>query len=228
VSSAYAAAAYLKDVLNFPPDRKVYVLGMQGIEDELDAVGIQHCGGTDTADNKFLPALDFSTLQDEEAIDPSVAAVLCGFDMNINYVKLCKAFKHISRKGAEGEVKANEKGGGCIYMCSNDDGTFPAKGGPWPGAGALSAPLTFASRRQPMVIGKPHPSMLEAIKKSHHIEEAKSLFIGDRLDTDILFANNCKMDSLLVLTGISQPDDCTKEDIFPTYITDSLGDLDQV
>lgn len=45
-SSSYAAAVYLKKVLNFPADRKVYVLGMEGIESELDAVGIQHCGGT--------------------------------------------------------------------------------------------------------------------------------------------------------------------------------------
>lgn len=45
-SSAYAAAVYLKRVVNFPADRKVYVLGMEGIEDELDAEGIQHVGGT--------------------------------------------------------------------------------------------------------------------------------------------------------------------------------------
>lgn len=37
---------YLKRVLNFPQDRKVYVIGMEGIEDELDAEGIQYVGGT--------------------------------------------------------------------------------------------------------------------------------------------------------------------------------------
>lgn len=132
-SSSYAAAAYLKDVLKFPLDRKVYVLGMHGIEEELDAVGIQHCGGTDPEDNRFLPTLDFTSLQDEKAIDPAVAAVLCGFDMHINYVKLCKAFKHISRPGALGPVKANESGGGCHFILTNDDSTFPAAGGPWPG-----------------------------------------------------------------------------------------------
>jgi 4-nitrophenyl phosphatase len=200
---------------------------MQGIEDELDAVGIKHCGGTDPADNKFLPALDFSTLQDEEAVDPSVAAVLCGFDMHVNYIKLCKAYKHISRKGAEGPVKANEKGGGCYALLTNDDSTFPGPGGPWPGAGSLSAPLLFASKREFTIVGKPHQPMLDAIKKVYHIDEAKSLFIGDRLDTDIAFANNGNIDSLLVLTGISQIEDCKKEDIYPTYITGSLGDLNQ-
>lgn len=45
-SSSYAAAVYLKRVLQFPQDRKVYVIGMEGIEDELDAEGIQYVGGT--------------------------------------------------------------------------------------------------------------------------------------------------------------------------------------
>lgn len=106
---------------------------MHGIEEELDAAGIQHCGGTSPDDNQFLPANDFSSLRNEGAIDPSVAAVMCGFDMHLNYTKLCKAFKHITREGAEGPVKANEKGGGCHFILTNDDSTFPAGGGPWPG-----------------------------------------------------------------------------------------------
>lgn len=36
----------MKYILNFPADKKVYVIGEKGIEDELDSVGIRHCGGT--------------------------------------------------------------------------------------------------------------------------------------------------------------------------------------
>lgn len=68
--------------------------------------------------------------------------------------------------------------------------------------------------------------MLDAIKKIYHLDEAKTIFIGDRLDTDIAFANNGNIDSLLVLTGISTQSDCSKEDIYPTFITNSLGDLE--
>lgn len=96
------------------------------------------------------------------------------------------------------------------------------------GAGSISAPLTFASKREPIVVGKPNAPMLEAIKKVYHLDEAKTLFIGDRLDTDIAFANNGNIDSLLVLTGISTLEDCSKENIYPTYVVNSLGDLNQV
>ena len=44
--SSYAAAVYLSKVLQFPKDRKVYVIGMEGIEEELQAEGLQYLGGT--------------------------------------------------------------------------------------------------------------------------------------------------------------------------------------
>jgi phosphoglycolate phosphatase len=43
-SSSFAAAAYLESV-NFPKDKKVYVVGEVGILEELDGVGIQYRGG---------------------------------------------------------------------------------------------------------------------------------------------------------------------------------------
>ena len=44
--SAYAAAVYLSSVLKFPMDKRVYVIGMSGLEDELRSEGISFIGGT--------------------------------------------------------------------------------------------------------------------------------------------------------------------------------------
>lgn len=44
--SAYAAAVYLSSVINFPKDKKVYVVGMKGLEEELAEEGISYLGGT--------------------------------------------------------------------------------------------------------------------------------------------------------------------------------------
>ena len=44
--SAYAAAVYISSVLKLPKDKKVFVIGMEGIEEELAEEGVQYCGGT--------------------------------------------------------------------------------------------------------------------------------------------------------------------------------------
>jgi ribonucleotide monophosphatase NagD (HAD superfamily) len=44
--SAYAAAVYLSSVVKFPKDKKVYVIGMKGLEEELAEEGISYLGGT--------------------------------------------------------------------------------------------------------------------------------------------------------------------------------------
>ncbi|KAJ1036554.1 hypothetical protein NDA13_000086 [Ustilago tritici] len=229
-SSSYASAVYLQKVLKFPSDRKVYVIGMHGIEEELDALGIQHCGGTNAEDNKFLPALDFTSLQTEDAIDPKVGAVVCGFDMHMSYLKLAKAFKHLTRPEFDGPVEANCSGGGCHFILTNDDSTFPAKGGPWPGAGSLSAPLVFSTKRTPTIVGKPHKPMLDCIIATKHFDPKRAIMVGDRLDTDIEFAKQGGIASLLVLTGISSLDEIqgVGAKTVPDYVVDSLGDFDAV
>ena len=131
--------------------------------------------------------MDFDELTKPGVLDDSVAAVLCGFDMHINYLKLAKAFKYITRPGAEGEVTAGKSGGGCHFLFTNDDSTFPAKGGPWPGSGAISAPLAFASGRKPIIIGNPHKPMLDCIEAMYVLNpDVLSMWTGAD-PADVLF-----------------------------------------
>lgn len=229
-SSAYASALYLKHVLKLPADRKVYVIGMSGLEEELDAVGISHLGGTDANECAPLQGLDFSPLHADGAIDPAVGAVLCGIDTAISYTKLAKAFRYITRPGATNEVKAGELGGGCHFVCTNEDVTFPTKEGLFPGAGSCWAGLRDASRREPIVVGKPNQPMIDTIFASSDFEKARTIMVGDRLNTDILFGQRGGVDTMLVLTGVNQLDDIGAPDApaVPTYVLDGLGSLDSV
>ncbi|BGO93953.1 hypothetical protein NBRC10512_007000 [Rhodotorula toruloides] len=210
-TSAYASAAYLKTVLKFPADKKVYVIGEKGIEDELDAVGIQHSGGTNPDDNVFIDLMDFSSI----TADPSVGAVLCGLDMHMNYKKFAKAFRYL---------RENE---GCHFMATNLDSTFPTHGTVHPGGGATVAPLSCALGREPLVVGKPEAPMLESIVEMHHLDKSKMIMVGDRLNTDIAFGNQGGIATLMVLTGIDKREDFEKEGAVarPTYVVDALGDM---
>ncbi|GAA6027338.1 hypothetical protein JCM8097_002606 [Rhodosporidiobolus ruineniae] len=210
-TSAYASAAYLKSVLNFPADKKVYVIGEKGVEDELDAVGIKHSGGTDPDDNVFIDLMDFSSI----TADPEVGAVLCGLDMHFNYKKIAKAFRYL---------RENE---GCLFMATNLDSTFPTHGTVHPGGGATVAPLSTALGREPLVVGKPEAPMLESIIETHKLDKSKMIMVGDRLNTDIAFGNQGGIHTLMVLTGIDSRADFEREGAVavPTYVTQALGDL---
>ncbi|GAA5885088.1 hypothetical protein JCM16303_006397 [Sporobolomyces ruberrimus] len=210
-TSAYAAAAYLKNVLKFPADKKAYVIGERGLEEELDAVGIKHSGGTDPDDNVFLDLMDFSSITE----DKEVGAVVCGLDMHINYKKIAKAHRYL---------KENE---GCLFIATNLDSTFPTHGSVYPGAGSTIAPLMCCLGKDPLVIGKPENAMLESILTTFGIEKSRTIMVGDRLDTDIKFGVQGGIDTLMVLTGVNKRPDFEKEGAVavPTYVVDGLGDF---
>ncbi|KAF8477742.1 2-phosphoglycolate phosphatase [Russula ochroleuca] len=209
--SAYAAAVYLSSVLNFPMDKRVYVIGMSGLEDELRSEGISFIGGTDPADNTL-------SAPGEIPPDPSVGAVLVGLDTSINYTKLSRAFRYLH---------SNPE---CVFLATNDDSTFPSEKGLLPGAGAILAPLLTAlgPNRPATAIGKPNSTMLDAIKAKHDFDPERTIMVGDRLNTDIKFGKAGGLATLLVLTGITSEENLTgpsPSTIVPDYVTASIGDL---
>lgn len=118
--SAYASAVYLKYNLKFPSDKKVFVVGMRGLEEELDSEGIAHIGGTDPAYNQLTPDVDFKAIK--QNLDKDVGAVIAGFDIMLNYTKLSYAYSYLT--SPEHDVK---------FIFTNDDSTFPQSCGLFPG-----------------------------------------------------------------------------------------------
>ncbi|XP_069775755.1 pyridoxal phosphate phosphatase isoform X3 [Narcine bancroftii] len=75
-----------------------------------------------------------------------------------------------------------------------------------PGTGSLTAAVEAASGRKAKVIGKPSRFMFDCINEMEAgtpLDPARTLMIGDRLDTDILFGANCGLRTVLTLTGVS-------------------------
>lgn len=119
-------------------------------------------------------------------------------------------------------LKVPEEEGGIPWIATNSDWTIPRERGIAPGNGTLVSAVHTAVGRLATVAGKPEvPIFEEAIAR---FGATKTLFIGDRLDTDIMGAVRVGIDSVLVLTGIDRPKHvlAAPEGSRPTYI---LGDL---
>ncbi|KAM5536796.1 hypothetical protein V8D89_009514 [Ganoderma adspersum] len=209
--SAYATAVYVSSVMKLPKDKKVYVIGMAGLEEELDEEGIAHIGGTDPEDYT-LANFSLATWTP----DPSVGAVVCGLDISVNYTKLSKAFNYLTRNP------------GCRFLVTNEDSTYPTADGLLPGAGSVSAPLRYALGQDPIAIGKPNRTMLDCIRAKHDFDPKRTIMVGDRLNTDIEFGQAGGLSTLLVLTGITKESEITgpnASSTVPDYMTGSIGDL---
>jgi HAD superfamily hydrolase (TIGR01450 family) len=123
---------------------------------------------------------------------------------------------------AEGAVAVRR---GCRWVATNRDATLPSPRGPLPGNGAMVAAVAMATGVEPEVVGKPGRALFDAAVRRTAAQ--RPLVIGDRLDTDIAGANAAGLDSLLVLTGVSGPDDllAAAPERRPTYVGRDLSAL---
>ena len=112
-------------------------------------------------------------------------AVLQGYDPLIEWPVLDEAAIAVQR--------------GATWYGTNDDLNRPTNRGLVPGLGAQLAVVGSTVRQQPVVFGKPHAPMLDYAVT--HTAAQRPIFVGDRIDTDIMGANRAGMPSLLVFTG---------------------------
>ncbi|MGV9799721.1 HAD-IIA family hydrolase [Mycobacterium sp. NPDC003449] len=90
---------------------------------------------------------------------------------------------------------------GALWVAANVDVTLPSERGLLPGNGSMVAALRAATEREPVVAGKPEPTLMnDALGRGSF---SRPLVVGDRLDTDIAGANAAGLPSLMVLTGVS-------------------------
>lgn len=90
---------------------------------------------------------------------------------------------------------------GALWVAANVDLTLPSERGLLPGNGSMVAALRVATGQNPLVAGKPQPTLMnDALSRGTF---TTPLVVGDRLDTDIAGAVAAGLPSLMVLTGVS-------------------------
>lgn len=154
---------------------------------------------------------DVSTLSvaDADAAGP-VAAVLFGMDRQITYEKLNRALQCLLS--------------GAWFMATNNDRVLPGEHTYGPGTGALLAALETAWGQPAEVAGKPSPRFVEAGSARLGISSARTLVIGDNLDTDIRGGRGAGAMTAWVRTGVPAPDGVLSE-LEPDLVVDDLREL---
>lgn len=158
--------------------------------------------------------LDTAGFKITESADDDPAAVIQGFSQDIGWSQLAEASYALQANGVD-----------IPWVATNTDWTLPTARGTAPGNGTLVSAIHLAVGRLPVVAGKPEVAIFEEALR--RFGGTKPLFLGDRLDTDILGANRAGLDSVLVLTGIDQAKQVLAADpnSRPTYVLDDLRGL---
>lgn len=210
-SSSFAAAAYLEQTKFKETGKKVYIIGEIGICEELDLIGVPWIGGPQDKDK--VPNMGPGDIVEH---DHDVAAVIVGFDRHINYHKIQTA-----------QLCINENPG-CEFIATNLDAvTHLTDAQEWAGNGSMVGAIKGCTGKEPTVVGKPSPLMIDYLCDKLGLEKSRICMVGDRLDTDVLFGTDNGLRSILVLSGVTSEEKLLSDSnpITPDYYCDSIVDF---
>jgi NagD protein len=114
---------------------------------------------------------------------------------------------------------------GAKLVGTNPDLTGPTERGIVPSTRALIAPIELATNRQAYFIGKPNPLIMRHALKKIGCKREDTVIIGDRMDTDIIAGIESEIETLLVLSGVTSPEDIKKFPYKPDYILNGVADI---
>lgn len=121
-------------------------------------------------------------------VEESPDIVLICYDTQLDYQRLTKACKYIAE--------------GAVYIVTHSDKVCPSSDGNLPDVGSFISLIATVTERLPDYdCGKPSDIMASSILKRFDMPAHKVAMVGDRLYTDIRFANNNDFKSVLVLSG---------------------------
>jgi phosphoglycolate/pyridoxal phosphate phosphatase family enzyme len=199
VTSAYATAHYLERL--DPKPRDVYVVGANGLREEIRASGIS------VRDASSLPGLEPGV-----ALPPPADTVVVGLDLHVTYAKIAEAQRCILA--------------GARFVCSNRDRAYPVEGRLLPGAGTIVAAIEVATGTTAICIGKPEPFLFEEVLRRAG-ERGKVVVIGDSTDYDMVAAHRVGAAGVLILTGLTEESavEHARGEAVPDRVVRSLREL---
>lgn len=197
-------AERLREIVGFDPGAdSVVTSGAATARFLIGKVEAVYVLGTDGL-RETLRQAGVSMVTDWRAAD----AVVCGLDFDVSYQAMVDATLAVQH--------------GATFYATNNDATYPAPEGQYPGAGALTAVIERATGLDPIVCGKPYEPMRTMLED---YGGDCPLIVGDRPETDIALGKVEGWATALVLTGVIADPGAVPERYKPDLVLESLAEL---
>jgi len=142
----------------------------------------------------------------------SVDIAVMAYDTSLTYEKI---------KNFALTLKSNVK-----YFSTHMDINCPSEEGLIPDNGSFIEMFAKSTGRRPDIIfGKPFGEIINYALKSFSRNRKESIFLGDRMYTDIKMGKQAGIDTLLVLSGDTSKEKLKDYDFEPDYCAESLNTL---
>ncbi|MBQ9950388.1 MAG: HAD family hydrolase [Clostridia bacterium] len=142
-------------------------------------------------------------------IDPDY--VIIGEGNTYNYENILKAVRLVM-KGAK-------------LIGTNSDLTGPAEEGIIPACRAMISPIEMTTGQSAYFIGKPNPLMMRTGLRILDVHSEDAVMIGDRMDTDIVAGIETGLDTVLVLSGVTDRREMERFPYRPRLVLNGVGDI---
>jgi len=114
---------------------------------------------------------------------------------------------------------------GCSFVVTNPETFGTSPDGLLPGCGALAALIHSTTGVKPYFVGKPNPVMILNALNILGAHSKTTVMIGDRMDTDIIAGVEAGVETILVLSGVTQRDEIEQYSYQPSRVINSVADL---
>ena len=114
---------------------------------------------------------------------------------------------------------------GAKLVATNMDPNCPTSSGTRPGCGAIVALIEKATGINAFSVGKPSPLMFRGARKQLKLDAARTIMIGDTMDTDIVGGVQLGYHTILTLTGGTRRENLTRFAYRPDLIIESIDEL---
>ena len=138
--------------------------------------------------------------------------IVMGFDTELTFKKLDDVSRILSTRDIP-------------YIATNPDYVCPTEYGFVPDCGSVCDMIFNATKKRPVIIGKPSPLMVRLAMEKEGAEPYETAVVGDRIYTDIKCGINAGAKTVLVLSGETDREMLENSLDKPDFVFENAGEI---